>query len=194
MTEKRRTFDVDIDVASKTAKDPYGIRAMVSKNDSITAHPSGYYMEDVPVDTITGLCAFDSEYGDSVGFQKVDLLSNTTYDMFKSKDDVLSCMEEPSWDLFLEEDIVEKLPHLSKHYDLLVRIRPKSIDDLADILALIRPAKMHMVDDYVKNRKKTRRNLYKRSKGHYFKKAHAYSYAMMIICVVNKLSESRIIF
>lgn len=191
----RRIFDVDIDVSPKTDKDKYGTRAMVYNHENVSAHPSGYYLEEVPLDPITGLCAFDSSYGDEVGFQKVDLLSNSSYDMFDSKEEVLGYAEiEPDWDLLLEDDVVESLPHLSKQIDLLTRLQPKSIDDLADVLALIRPGKIHLVDSYVKNKERVRKKLYKRSNDHYFKKSHAYSYAMMIICVLNKISESRIVF
>lgn len=191
----RRIFDVDIDVSPKTDKDKYGTRAMAYNHEMVSAHPSGYYLETVPVDPITGLCSFDSSYGDSAGFQKVDLLSNSSYDMFESKEEVLKYAEmEPEWDLLLEEDVVQSLPHLAKHIDLLTRIQPRSIHDLADTLALIRPGKSHLIDSYMKNKERVRKKLYKRSKDHYFKKSHAYSYAMMIICVLNKISESRIVF
>lgn len=193
---KTRTFDVDIDVSGKSInKDDYGVRAFVYKNESIVAHPSGYYIDPVPVDPLTGLCAFDSDYGEEAGFQKIDLLSNSSYDLFSSKEEVLECMSRtPQWELLQDEKFVAKLPHIAKHADLLIQTQPHSISDLADVLALIRPGKIHLTDAYIANKKRTRAKLYKRSKGHYFKKAHAYSYAVMIVCVMNKLSESMIVF
>lgn len=190
-------FDVDIDVPSKTNKEYYGVRSMISREDSIIPHPSGYYVgyDNIPIDSVTGLCAFDADYGDENMWQKVDLLSNTSYDRFRSKEEVREKMEdEPQWDLLLDEDILHRLPHIANHHDILEQTRPRSIEDLADVLALIRPGKIHLLNRYLVNKERTRKDLYKRSNKHYFKKSHAISYACMIVCVLNKITEDRIIF
>ena len=190
-----RVFDVDIDVPSKTDKSIFGVRSMIEVDGNIQPHPSGYYVDDVPTDPLTGLCAFDVSYGDAQGWQKIDLLSNTSYDMFSSKEEVLRLMDmTPQWDLLLDKDILKRLPHITNHYDILERVRPSSIEDLADVLALIRPAKINLLDKYVANPEKIRKKLYLRSNKHYFKKSHAISYAVMIVCVLNKITENRIIF
>lgn len=187
-------FDFDIDISPKSLPDKskYGTRAMVynEKTETIQPHPSGVYLEDVPVDEVTGLCAFDYHYGDEHGFIKVDILNNSAYDRFTSKDEVLKFLhQEPNWDILKKESIVEKLPHIGNYYDLVQELEPRSIEDLADLIALIRPGKRDLLDQYKENKLRVRnRLLYTRSKGHYFKKAHAISYAAMIVLVMNRLS------
>lgn len=190
----RRTFDVDIDLPSTVQKGDLGFtQAMIynEKTQTISPHPSGYYFEEVPVDPVTSLCSFDYEWGDSNGFMKVDLLTNRVYDQFKTKKDVLDAIEEDNvdWSLFQKREIVEKLPHLGKHFETVRDLSPKSIEDVADILALIRPAKRELIPEYKLDKKRIRRKLYLRPRDNsiYFKKSHAISYALMIVCYLTVL-------
>lgn len=193
----RRTFDVDIDVSSGTDKSKYGVRAMIYNEDQekVMPHPSGFYLEPVPVDNITGTCAFTSSYGEEHGFMKVDLLTNTSYDKMKDKEEILNLIEvEPDWKQLEDREVVESLPHIAKHYDTVTKVRPRSVDDLADLLALIRPGKIHLVDRYLEDKEATRKVLYKRADKAYFKKSHSYSYAMMIVVLLNKKKMSQAVF
>ena len=73
---------------------------------------------------------------------------------------------------------------MSKHYDLIEQVKPTSILELADCLALIRPQKRFMLKKYLENPAKIREQLYKSeswSDGYAFKKAHAIAYAMVIV-------------
>ena len=190
----RSEFDVDIDVRPDTDRTLYGVRAMVynEKTEKILPHPSGVYIEDVPVDALTGLCAFDYKYGSEKGFMKIDLLNNTAYEGFKNKEEVLDAVHgDVDWSLLKDPDVVRELPHIGNHFDLVSKVEPKSIEDLADVLALIRPAKKDLVDDYIKDKKRIRRTLYKRPREdlNYFKKSHAVSYAMMIVCCMYKIKN-----
>lgn len=193
----RSIFDVDIDVAPDTDKKLFGTPAMVynEKTERIAPHPSGVYLEPVPIDKVTGLCAFDYEYGNEHGFMKVDVLNNSVYTEFESKEEVRECLEkEPDWNDFLDEKLVSKLPHIGKHYELVLELKPKSIEDLADILALIRPGKIEFLDEYMEDKIRVRKKLYKRSSGMYFKKSHAVSYACMIVALLNKRTKNRVVW
>jgi DNA polymerase III alpha subunit len=165
-------------------------------NKKILPHPSGVYLERVPVDLLTGNAAIDYNRGDALGFFKVDILTNTSYDGFKSKQDLLEhANKTPDWDLLHKQDVVGKLPHISKHFDLVVKVSPHSVESLADCLALIRPGKTHLIDEYLENPEQVRRRLYLRPKeGVYFKKSHAISYALMIVCILNKTHDSGILW
>lgn len=188
----RSLFDVDIDVSPSTDREKYGTRAgvYVEERGVYNPHPSGIYLEDVPTDPISGICAFDYKYGDEKGFMRVDLLNNTIYSGYKSKEEVLQDVDAPvDWDLLKQRDVVESLPHISKHFDLVREVEPKSIIELADVLALIRPAKQRLIEPYLENRELTRENLYREPKaGIYFKKSHAVSYALMIVCAMRQHS------
>lgn len=192
-----RSFDIDIDVKSGTERSQFGTRAMIYNEEDgrVMPHPSGVYLQKVPVDKLTGNAAIDYKDGSDMNLLKVDILTNASYDIFDSKADLLETMErDPDWSLLQRREVVETLPHLSKHFDLVKEIAPKSIEELADCLALIRPGKAHLIDEYMSNPKKTRRNLYLRPKeGIYFKRSHAISYAVMIAAILCKI-ETRIIF
>lgn len=192
----RSIFDIDIDTASSTDKSLYGIPAMIynEEQERIAPHPSGVYLEDVPIDHKTNLCSFDYKYGDDNGFMKVDVLHNSVYDVFTSKEEVLTASEgDIDWSVLSDRSVVESLPHIAKHYDTIQKVKPKSVEDLADVLALIRPGKISLLDSYIKNKKQTRRNLYKRpATGMYFKKSHAISYALMIKTLIYKKYQSMI--
>ena len=194
-----RNFDVDIDIGTTIDRSKYGIRSFVynEKTKKISPHPSAVYLEDVPIDMVTGFSALDYKYGDRAGFYKVDLLNNKSYVMFKSKAEVLEYMNKPvDWKNFTREDLVKKLPHIGNHFDVVQMIMPESIHDLADILALIRPGKSHLLDYYMEDKLSTRINLYRApvNEQNYFKKAHAISYAVMIATVMNKLVEGEIVW
>jgi hypothetical protein len=195
---KRTIFDVDIDIKSSTDRASYGTRAMIYNGDTqkIQPHPSGVYLGDVPIDPITGLASFDYNYGDDKGFMKVDLLSNTAYDQFTTKAEVIEAVDGViDWNLFKNRKIVESLPHLAKHFDIVVELEPRNVEDLADILALIRPGKEHLIKPYIKNKESTRRQLYKRPKsGMFFKKSHAISYALMIKSIAYQRYSTGVVF
>lgn len=198
----RRKFDIDIDVKSKTQKDAYGVRSYVYNEErmKLVPHPSGYFlqsedlvMNDIPVDPETGMTALSAKEGEEYGFFKVDLLTNTAYDQFRNKKDVLNAMDfsKFDWSVFLDKDVVEKLPHMGKNFSVVRQLQPQSVEDLADILALIRPGKIDLFDAYLENRERTRKRLYKRPSngGMYFKKSHAIAYAVMILVTLNKKDE-----
>ena len=182
--------DIDIDTVSRTPKSKYGVRAIqyVMKKHTVVPHASGYYLGDVPIDGVTGMSTMDYKDMEASGFTKIDLLNNSSYDVFKSKDEVLEALhKDPDWTLLLNERFVKGLPHLAGHHELLSIIKPTSIMELADVLALIRPAKMKYIDKYIENPDSVRQNLYRKAKeGYWIRKSHAVAYAHMIVCVMNK--------
>lgn len=190
MSSSKKIGDIDIDVQSRTDKSVYGVRAIIYDEDkhAVKPHPSGYYVDtNIPVDNETGMAAIEYKESEELGFSKIDLLTATAYDAFRTKQEVLDALKTPDWNLLLERTFVEKLPQLGKHFDLVEQIKPTSIQELADVLALIRPDKKHLIEKYINNKVRTRPNIYRRGKGGYrFKKAHAIAYAHQIVCVMNK--------
>lgn len=187
--------DIDIDVATRTDRNSFGVQAIIYDADTqqITPHPSGHYVEcGMHEDTGNpGKASVDYETAEELGFTKIDLLRNTSYDYFTSKEDVLKYLHrEPEWTMLEESEICECLPQIAGHTALIQRLKPKSIEDLADILALLRPGKAYLVNRYAANKAVVRRELYKKVPGVYFKKSHAIAYASMIVCVMNKIAET----
>lgn len=191
-------FDVDIDVPPHTEKGKYGIRAIqyIEEAKEIRPHPSGYYIDDdVPVDFITGFAAIDYKDAETRGITKVDLLTNTAYTVFSSKQDYLDALsEEPDWDRLKDPEFLKHLPHIAAHGDIVNLIEPKTIQELADVLAMIRPAKRKFIREYRKNTAYVREQIYRAPEsGMYFKKSHAISYAQMIVAVMNRIDAKRLI-
>lgn len=178
-------MDIDIDVsASLQPKKLFNkaINASLVEKGKLRRHPCGFYFQSIPIDQVTGLSAIPYKSVEAEGFTKIDFLHLSILDRFTTKQEINYLLSlTVDWSLFEDEEVVKKLFHIGNHFHLVKRVKPKSVQELADILALIRPAKKHLVDDYVKDREATRVELYKKSKSYSFKKSHAHSYAMDII-------------
>lgn len=191
-------FDVDIDVGPNTNRDDYGVRGSIYDRDRLTIkpHPSAVYVRtNMPRDPITGLAAIDYKKAETMGYIKTDLLTNNAYGGFSNKKEVLDALHrEPDWSLLQDPNFIKKLPQIGKWTSLVIDLKPESINDLADILALIRPAKQHLVEKYKENKEEVRKILFKKPKdGMYFKKSHAYAYAAMIVCILNKKNKKSLL-
>jgi hypothetical protein len=196
-TEKLvKRFDVDIDVASTFPLKIFEsyVRASIydEKNKRLQPHPCGIYFQEIPTDPITGLAAVPYETAEELGCFKMDFLHNKVYDHFTSKEEIKQLIKvDPDWTLLEIPSVVKQCYHIGNHYDLLKDVRPRSIIELADCLALIRPQKRFMLKAYLKNREKIRGELYSVDKdgGYAFKKAHALAYAYVIVLQLHLLKE-----
>jgi hypothetical protein len=178
-------MDIDIDTPSTFNIDEHFkvTHAMMLQKGDIKQHPVGVYFQNIPSDPLTHLAAIPYKKAEEHGYTKIDFLSLHLLDAFESKKEITALLKlEPNWKLLTDKDIVTQLFHLHNHFTLVNKIRPTSIQELADVLALIRPAKKHLVERYRKNKKKTRIELYRMTgeKG-IFKKSHAISYALNIV-------------
>lgn len=160
--------------------------ASIDRNGSRIKHNTGIYVQNIPVDH-TNLSTIDYERAEELGYFKLDFLNNSAYQGIDSQDlrDYLT-RKEPNWDLLLEEEIVKTLPHIANHFDIVSKLKPKSILALAAVLAIIRPAKRYLRDagwDTIFDEVwiKPQDNSY------YWKKSHAIAYAMMIVIRLNYL-------
>ena len=184
--------DVDIDL--RTDFNPRKLfpwtKASLVKNGDLHPHPCGIYPQTVPVDPVTGLSAIPYEQAEEEGYIKIDFLHLSVYDHFKSREEIEQLLEiEPDWGLLTIPSEQKKLFQLSNHGDILSAVKPKNIEELADVLALIRPGKKQLVKLYNSQREATRRALYaKDENGYSFKKSHAIAYAMVIILQLHLIS------
>lgn len=60
-------------------------------------------------------------------------------------------------------------------------IAPTSIEELADVLALIRPNKRSLISKYMRDKKAVREALYLKKDPSDLRKSHAIPYAMLIV-------------
>lgn len=182
--------DIDIDVADRDSI-LAGLPCVPAThlNRGVRArHPSGVYFQDIPIDPLTNLSAFGFEEAEALGYLKIDILNNTIYRDVRDEahlDDLLN--KDPDWSLLDHAEIVGMLAHIHSHYGVVKTIRPKSIDDLAIVLALMRPGKRHLLG---RSRAEIDADIWAPgTDGYAFKKSHAIAYAASIVVQLNLLCE-----
>ena len=187
-------MDVDIDL--RTDFDPLehfpeATKASRIQDGVIKPHPAGAYFQKIARDKVSGLAAIPFHEAEDLGYFKIDFLHLSFLDNFESKEEIRILLKrEPEWFLLQSPFIVSKLFQLGKHYDLVKQVNPKSVLDLADCIALIRPAKRYLLDYYLKDRVAVRKALYQKPNDDraYFKKPHAISYALTIVLQLHLIS------
>lgn len=166
------------------------------KIPDLVKHPCGHYFQAVPIDPVTHLSAIPFKEAEDLGYFKIDMLHLGLLDTIKSKMELRLLMrKEPDWSLLDDEDVVEKLFHLSKHYLLVNRVKPKSVQELADCMALIRPGRKHLVDRYIGDREEVREYmLYIRTDDdeYTFKRSHAIAYAFNVVLQLHLIKQGRL--
>lgn len=183
--------DIDIDVANrdKLLKLIKGTTAMILRDNKQTKHNTGVYFHEMPSNPFTGLSSVDYKEAENMGYFKIDILNVGLYKDIKSKEhlDQLLAME-PMWELLEHKEVVEQLFHISNHYDIVKQHPPTSLEQLAMILAIIRPGKRHLVG---KSWEEIEADVWVKPNddSYFFKKSHSYGYALAIIVQLNLICE-----
>ena len=189
--------DVDLDCSEDTRSsiltELYHIPASKINEKGIFPHNVGIYLHNIPEDRITKLASIDyKDAEEKFGYIKYDILHNTVYDMFKSRDEIEYYLKQDvNWNLLYKEDILKQIPHINNYYTLLNQL-PKisSIEELSMFIAIIRPGKKYLIDDVKKYGWESIKNRIwlKETDGYMYKKSHAISYSLLITLVMNKIN------
>lgn len=186
----------DIDIDFQTTFDPrhlmkQAVPASMVKNNMLSKHPCGHYFQAIPVDEVTGFAAIPYEEAEVLGYFKIDFLHLSLLDKFQSKTQIRQLLQqEPDWSILQDPLQVPKLFQIHKHEKLLRRVKPTTVQELADCIALIRPGKRGLVEDYLRNKAETRKSLYTNDEtGYSFKRSHAISYALTIVLQMHLISQ-----
>lgn len=189
--------DVDIDFANRdhALEGLVHVPATRLERDDLRKHVVGVYFQAIPQDPLTGWSSIPYEQAEQRGYFKVDFLNLNVYKQVRDENhlnDLLS--REPMWELLDDPLVVDQLFQLGgvidgiPTSDLISAYKPRSIMDLAIFLALIRPSKKHLIGrewDEIKEE-----IWIVTDDGQYgFKKAHAISYAHVIVVQLNLLVE-----
>ena len=167
------------------------MRASNIVNNTLVAHPVGVYCQNIPVDPITKFSAIPYKEAERLEYFKIDFLHLKIYDHFESKEQIDELLKhEPEWALLRSPSVVKQLFQLSSHFDVLNKIQPANINDLADCIALIRPGKINLLEKYLNNRDYWRKVLYEQRKDdqYNYKKSHAIAYAHVIVLQLHLIS------
>lgn len=153
-------------------------------------HNTGVYVTDIPYDPVNDIASIDYVEAEKRGYFKLDLLNVHVYNKVRDEKHLIELMRDPEWDKLQNKDFVEELIHLANHYQTLIKMPEpiNSIPRLAMFLALIRPAKRHLIG---KTWKEISQTIWDReSDGYSFKKSHAIAYAHLVVVHMNLLTES----
>lgn len=184
-------MDIDIDFPDRdrALEVLKHIRASRQDGDKLVPHNTGVYLQTIPHDPISNLANIDYKTAEERGYFKIDFLNVNVYNGVKDEAHLKQLMEvEPLWDLLEQDDFANLLFHLNGHGSILRTMKPKNLEQLAAVLAMIRPAKRHLIGqgwDEVLSEVWT-----KPDNGEYFfKKAHAFGYAMAVVVQMNLICE-----
>ena len=152
-------------------------------------HATGVHVSDIPYDAIHDMSNLDYTTAESRGYFKLDLLNVHIYSQVRDEHHLSDLMKEPDWSKLTDRHTVENLIHLGNHFNSIQKMPEpiNSIPRLAMFLAIIRPAKKHLIGLPWKEVAKTVWD--KDSEGYQFKKAHGVAYAHLVVVHMNLLSQ-----
>jgi hypothetical protein len=185
-------MDIDIDFPDRQkALDLIAhIPASIHDHTGIRKHNTGVYCHSIPIDPLTGNSSIDYKEAETRGYFKIDFLNVSIYKDIKDENHLIKLLEiEPLWELLEQKEFSDLLFHLNGHHAILQKMKPKSIPQLAAVLAMIRPAKRHLIGEPWDVVLKT---IWDRpdNNEYHFKKSHSFSYAVAIVAQMNHICEN----
>jgi DNA polymerase III alpha subunit len=183
--------DIDIDFADRTKIleiIPHVPAAIIDKG-VIRKHNTGVYCSSIPTNPLSGTASLDYREAEKRGYFKIDFLNVGVYQDVQNEEHLNRLLNtEPLWDLLLQDEFTNLLFHVNGHGTILRKMQPKSVEELAMVLAMIRPAKRHLIGLDWSDVKK---EVWQKPVGdeYYFKKAHAIAYACAIVVQMNLICE-----
>lgn len=195
MNPANTDIDIDFGDRDKALEGLHHVDAMmVNKNDQISRHQSGVYFQDAPVNPVNGLCSFDYKLAQAIGYFKIDFLNQSIYKQVRDEahlDDLMNT--DPPWELLGERMLVEQLAHIKGHFEIVDAMKPQSIEELAQVLAIIRPGKRYLLGA---TKERIAREIWRPvavdedgGVDYTFKKAHAIAYAALVVVQFNLIVE-----
>ena len=155
-------------------------------------HNTGVYCHEIPYNPITDTASLDYKTAEDRKYFKIDFLNVSAYNGVRNETHIIELLNtQPLWDLLYEKDICDQLFHINGYHNLLAELKPTSVIELAMVLAMIRPGKKHLIPvckekgfQAIKDEIWT-----KTEDAYFFKKAHAVSYASVIVVQLNLICE-----
>ena len=184
--------DIDIDFADRDHALTFikHIPAAIKDTNGIfKKHNTGVYCTPIPHNPVNNLSNVDYKEAEERGYFKLDFLNVSIYKDVRDEEHLKTLMEtEPLWDLLTQDDFSSLLFHVNGHGSILRQMKPTSILQLAAVLAMIRPAKRHLIGETWTTVMET---IWTKPEDgeYYFKKAHAVAYAMAVVVQMNLICE-----
>jgi DNA polymerase III alpha subunit len=184
--------DIDIDFFDRSTalSKMKHVTAAIRNENTFKRHNTGIYCQYIPHNPVSGVSTIDYKEAEDRGYFKIDFLNVNIYKDIKDNNHLLHLMEtEPIWELLIQEDFVNLLFHINGHTDILKQMQPTSVEQLAAVLAMIRPAKRYLIG---KEWTTVMNEIWEHTDvdaGYSFRKSHAIAYAMAIVVQMNLICE-----
>ena len=152
-------------------------------------HNTGVYFTEVPHDPATNLSTLDYDTAEQRKYFKIDCLNVSIYkDINDEKHLEVLMNKEPVWELLEAQDFVDKVFHINGHSEILKKLKPRNIKQLAAVLAIIRPSKRYLLNE---SWDKIMKEVWIKPTDdkYFFKKSHATSYAVAVVVHMNLICE-----
>lgn len=181
-------MDIDIDFPDRT-KILSLLPHRVATLDGVKKHNTGIYAAEIPHNPINNHATIDYKTAEARGYFKLDFLNVSIYKDIINEQHLMDLLnQEPIWELLEHSEFVDRVFHISGHSRIVSKLKPKTIEQLAAVLAIIRPAKRYLVDcdwDQIVKEVWTKPE----NEKYFFKKSHAVSYAAAVVMHMNLLCE-----
>jgi DNA polymerase III alpha subunit len=184
-------MDIDIDFPDRK-KILDIIKHIPARLEDGKKHNTGVYCHEIPYNPLTDTASFNYKAAEERGYFKIDFLNVGAYNGVRNEDHIIELLNnEPLWDLLYEKDVCDQLFHINGYHNLLKELKPESIIELAMVLAMIRPGKKHLIPICKEKGFQAINNEIwtKTEDAYFFKKAHAVSYASVIVVQLNLICE-----
>jgi DNA polymerase III alpha subunit len=185
--------DIDIDfynrdVALAVIKH---IPASRIEGSEIKKHNTGVYLHNIPVDTVKNISSIDYDTAEARGYFKIDFLNVSIYKNITKEEDITKLLSvEPIWELLEQKEFCDLIFHVNGYHKLIEDLKPRSIEQLAMFLALLRPGKKHLVAQCKSEGwDSILSEIWTKTDDYSFKKSHAVAYAHAIVLQMNDICE-----
>jgi len=184
-------MDIDIDFPDRKQVLDI-IKHIPARLEDGKKHNTGVYCHEIPYNPLTDTASLDYKSAEERGYFKIDFLNVGAYNGVRNEDHIIELLNnEPLWDLLYEKDVCDQLFHINGYHNLLAELKPTSIIELAMVLAMIRPGKKHLIPICKeKGFQSIKDEIWTKTEdAYFFKKAHAVSYASVIVVQLNLICE-----
>ena len=182
-------MDIDIDFPNRSIALGHFEHVLASTADN-KKHNSGIYVQNIPYNPLTNQSTIDFKTAQNRGYFKIDFLNVSAYEGVQDEEHLIRLLSaEPDWQLLEISEISDTLFHLNGHSHVLQTLKPNSLEKLAAVLAIIRPAKRHLINCSWEEILKQVWIKPENNTEYFFKKSHSFAYASVIVVQLNLLSE-----
>ena len=187
--------DIDIDFADRSIALSLIKHVPASQlvNGIPRVHNSGVYVTAIPTDPVHNYASIEYNKAEHRGYFKIDFLNMGVYQLVQNPIHYQEMLDAtPPWDrLWQDPTWASQLVHVGNYLDLLQKMKPNSIPQMAAFISIIRPGKAHLQN-------RTWKEVFESvwdgndSQGYTFKKSHAISYAALVAVHMNLLNTTNV--